>query len=180
MTSLESRLTSLERTVRLQRMALLAGLFVGVITWSAGAFHQEPAESLKGKELLLEDGNGKTIAKLGGDGAGGVALVLSADTEKGEKAIRLSVTDKGCVVSASFDGATSQLQASGEGAVTQLTSKEGNQVSAAAHSTATVSFTHKDEKFPRISMTSDPKMWPTIILRESDESIRWQSPKTGR
>jgi hypothetical protein len=180
MTATDIRLDALERTVKRQRFILVAGVLLFVVAWSAGAMSKPQAESLKGKELLIEDENGKTIAKLGSNGSGGVEFVLSPDLEKAERAIRLSIDNEGSIVTSAFDGASSRTASSAKGAATLLTSKDGNQIETYAAAITSFRFGHKDEKFARLMMTSDPKMWPTIILREANDTIRWQSPKAGR
>lgn len=180
MTEIDARISKLERTANLQYLGLVALSLVIMVTWSAGAMRKTPLEPLKGKELLIEDDNGKTLAKLGGDGAGGVALLLSNGSEKGDRSIRLAVDNQSSMITTEFEGATTRAAASATGASTSLTTKDQSKIEASAGDVNTITLSHKDEKLPRISISSDPKMWPTIILRERDESIRWQSPKTGR
>lgn len=179
MTSIDARLASLERTVKFQRFGLVAAFLTGVVVWSAGAMNKAPLESLKAKELLIEAEDGKTIAKLGGDGKGGAMLTLSMESSSGERSLQLAVNDKNSSFTAAYEGTTTQLSASPAESAALLSTKDGNKIQLDAGGKSTISLSHKDESWSRIQVSSDPKAWPFILLRENDGSIRWQSPKRG-
>lgn len=179
MTTIETRLASLERTVKFQRFGMVAAFLVAVIIWSAGAMSKAPLESLKAKELLIETEDGKTIAKLGGDGKGGAMLSLSMESTSGERSLQFAVNDKSSSLIAAFDGSTTQFSAGANESTAMLTSKEGNKIQLGATSKSAITLSHKGETWSRVSIDSDPETHPVIMLRERDERIRWQSPKRG-
>jgi len=104
MADVEARLAKLERTVSRQRLVIGTITLGLVIAVSAGAMKaRQPAETVRAKELIIEDAKGGMLGYLGPDNGDGVSFALVATPGNEKRFIKLSVRSSGAEFSSGFD-----------------------------------------------------------------------------
>lgn len=179
MIDLEARFAALERTVRLQRLALVAVILVGGVVITAGAISRPTVvDEVRTKRLVIENAQGKQVGEFVSGENGGAVLTLDSKIGDSRRMVQLTASESECVVSAGFDGSLQGMHLNKE--TSMYVNKGGNGdaiVATAGGDFSSIRIEHKDTKQPSAVMASSPKTGPMLILRDSSGAPIWSAPK---